>query len=379
MGHHIYLLLGQKVILAIWLAASLSCRGDSFPTSVIGWTSYGTETYPDLTNAVAITAGGSGGLVLTQDGQIVPLMERFDSDIVNALPPNLSNIVMISAGDDHGAALHADGSLTFWGTIPDTNTPPALTNLLSIDCGWGSNLGLLADGRVALWGFWYIDTSYPPELTNVVDVSAGHRHFVGLRGDGTVVTWGDTNMGATLVPPGLSNVTAISCGAYHTLALRGDGTVVAWGAIEPGLTNVPAEATNVVAIAAGYHHNLVLRSDGRAVVWGNESVRGPWTNYVSEFSNVVAIAAGDSYSLALLSSNGLFPAPRLTAPRLQQGMLRFQVPTLRGRRYFVEDTADLTTRRWQGRPAFAGSGAPRDLTIACGTNAQKHVRVRSQQ
>jgi hypothetical protein len=224
---------------------------------------------------------------------------------------------------------------------------------------------------VALWGFWYIDTNYPLELTNVVDVSAGHRHFAALRGDGTVVCWGYTNMGATAVPPGLSNVIAISCGGYHTLALRRDGTVVTWGG-SSGVTSVPSDASNVVAIAAGYLHNVALRDDGRVVLWGE-------TNFVSEFSNVVAIAAGLDYSLALVTTNAPLSRPCLAPPQLQQGMLRATVPTLRGRRYFVEETTALAMKVWQSCPVFAGTGAPHDFSTSCGTSAQKYVRVRCQQ
>ncbi len=363
---------------ALWSAAILACSGAGLNTSVVEVQFGATYTYPDLTNVVAIAAGGTGWLALTEDGQVRPVALYPGSFIVDDLPPGLSNIVMVSAGDEHGLALHADGTVTSWGGIPDTNTPAGLTNFLSVDCGWRSTLGLLADGRVALWGFWYIDTNYPAGLTNVVDVSAGYRHYAGLRGDGTVIAWGDNSRGAVEVPAGLSNVIAISCGGYHTLALRRDGTVIAWGDPDSGVTNVPAAATNVIAIAGGTRHDVALRKDGRMVVWGKD-MSGTPINYVSDFSNVVAIAAGHDYSLALVSPNTPFPAPKLTPPQLEQGRLRTCMSTVRGRRYFLEQCADLAANAWETFPVLVGSGATNDLSTACGTNTQKYLRVRSQQ
>ena len=358
----------------IQFTISLCCAAATHPnTAVVIWGSYGTYTIPDLTNAVAIAAGGTAGLALTEDGEVsaFPLGPP-DSLIIDYLPPGLSNIVMISAGDDHGFALGANGAVTSWGAIEDTNTPAGLTNFLSVDCGWGSNLGLLADGNVAVWGYHYIDTNYPPDLTNVVDISAGHRHFAALRGDGTVISWGYTNLGSTLVPPGLSNVTAISCGAYHTLALQRDGGVVAWGS-PASITNTPLEASNVVAIAAGYHQNLALRSDGRVVTWGSAPVS------VSEFSNVMAIAGGNSFIVALISSDPPWPVPELTRPRLQSGSFQTEIRAFRGRRYFLEQTTDLSTNVWDTSPGVAGSDQTHQFSAPSGTTGQKFLRLRSQQ
>jgi hypothetical protein len=367
--------ISATITLLVTVAACLGA--DDRTTSVIFWNQYGVYPQPQFSNAVAIAAGGSGALVLTDDGAVLPMQTGPNTLMLDYMPSGLSNAVMVSAGDEHGFVLHANSTVTSWGErVFSTNAEASLTNFVSIDCGWGSNLGLLSDGRVALWGYHYIDTNYPPELTNVVDVSAGHRHFAALRGDGTVVSWGNSKPGVTNVPSDLANVTAISCGAYHTLALRRDGSVVAWGESVSGKTNVSSMASNVVAVAAGYQHGLALRSDGHVVGWGSGFASG---GEVSSFSNVVSVAGGSTYSLAIVSSNSPAPSLELTQPSIEHGRLYATFSTQRGRRYFVEGSSDLATNSWQALPAIAGDGSVQQLTVPCETNSCQYFRVRSQQ
>src|ERR1044071_9428865 len=66
------------------------------------------------------------------------------SPLLTNIPPDITNAVALSAGGDHVLALNADGTLVAWGTntYGQTNIPRGLTNAIAIAAGSSHNLAL---------------------------------------------------------------------------------------------------------------------------------------------------------------------------------------------------------------------------------------------
>ena len=343
---------------AILLGLHPNARADS---TVVEWgdsISYDDTGVPaDLTNVVAVAAGGVHSLALSVDGTVIAWGLNWwgQTDV----PADLTNVVAVAAGWNHSVALKNDGTVIAWGdnSSGQTNVPPGLTNVVAVaaggentypwGAGWGHCLALRDDGTVVAWGANNDgQTNVPPGLDNVVMVAAGGSHCLALNGDGTVAAWGDNYQGQTNVPSGLTNVVAVAAGWNHSLALKNDGTVVAWGANSCGELDIPPGLSNVVAVAArsfgryypsqgGSQISLALTGDGTVVAWGgtwylatitiNNGYFGYFyqtnvyvpTTVPSGLSNVVVMAAGGDHNLALVGS-GL---PRLNLPLEARSLL----------------------------------------------------------
>ncbi len=226
------------------------------------------------------------------------------------VPPDLTNIVAISAGGDHVLALRGDGTLVAWGanTFGQTNIPPGLSNVVAIAAGFSHNLALRNDHTIVAWGLNTSgETNVPASLTNVVGIAAGTYHNLALSGDGTIMAWGSNVNGQTNVPPGLKNVVAIAADGTSSTALSADGAVVAWGS--SATTNVPAALSNAVGIASGDLLSIALLADGHISAWPASVGVGftfPSPLQISNtppsgLSNVVAIDAGAVHGVALTS------------------------------------------------------------------------------
>jgi alpha-tubulin suppressor-like RCC1 family protein len=354
------------------------------------------HTPPDLTNVVAIAAGGDFSLALQADGSLVawgkyslpaPVSNVIavatggfanaaltpEGKVINWgkstwVPTNLNQVTSISVAEgksgNHGLALKRDGTVAAWGNAPAndnfgyTNVPLGLNNIRAIAAGRYHNLALKSNGVVVSWGRNFNqESSVPFGLTNVIAIAAsgsiGHIGIAGgtdpddfgafnlaLKNDGTVTAWGGRNLyGETNVPAGLNDVMAIAAGGYHGLALRADRTVAAWGINLIGITNVPTDLTNVIAIAAGTAHSLALKSDGRVVAWGDNGYGQ--TNVPAGLSNVIAIAAGGSQNLALTADL-----------RIHSFGLSNQIPilgfqTFASQEYQVEYASNPSDANWQ--------------------------------
>jgi hypothetical protein len=233
------------------------------------------------------------------------------------IPANLTDVVAIAAGGAHSLALKGDGTVVAWGWngYGQTDVPSGLTGVVAISAGREYSLALKSDGTVVGWGSNSNgQTSIPSGLTNIVAISAGFRHSLALKGDGTVVGWGDNSSGEITIPSGLTNVIAIAAGAHYSLALKSDGTIAGWGLQSMGLSPIPSNATDVVAIAAGLYHNLLLKGDGTVVAWGFPSGYGENTTPPG-LTGVVAIASGHQFNLVLVSAD----MPLNTAPTANPG------------------------------------------------------------
>jgi alpha-tubulin suppressor-like RCC1 family protein len=266
---------------------------------VVGWgNNYAGETQApaDLTNAIAVSTGGSFTLALKTNGTVVGWGNNSLGQ--TSIPAGLSNVAAIAAGAEHSLALKSDGTIVAWGAdnFGQSTVPSGLDNVVAIAAGNQHSLVLKADGTVYAWGYnSYGETNIPKGLSNVVAISTYQLHNLALKSDGTVVVWGD-DPDWNAPPPGLSNVVAVSAGDWHNLALKSDGTVVAWGRSNTyGQQNVPAGLSNVVAIAVGSSHSLALKNDGTVVGWGYDLA----STIPRGLTNVTAISAGGSRSIAL--------------------------------------------------------------------------------
>jgi alpha-tubulin suppressor-like RCC1 family protein len=177
------------------------------------------------------------------------------------VPPDLTNAVAVSAGDYHCLALRTDGSVVAWGYGGDgrTTIPANATNVVAISAGAYHSLALRADGTVLGWGdnsFYGQATGVPGGppgivtnggqiLSNVVAIAAGSYCSLALKADGTIVEWGAVNV--TNIQA-VTNVVAITTYSEHAFAVKADRTVLSWGT-RGGAISVQQNATNVVAIS----------------------------------------------------------------------------------------------------------------------------------
>jgi len=212
-----------------------------------------------LTNVIGVAAGNFS-LILRAGGSPAALGD-------NRIPGDLSNVVAIAAGGFYSLALRLDGTVAAWSSSPwaETEVPAGLSNVVAIATGDGDyehSMALKRDGTVIVWGPGMPREKFvPAEVTNAVAIAAGSGHSLALKSDGTVVEWADSS--GRLVTLGgavLTNVTAISAASEYSLALRNDGTVVAWGnpqAYRP----VPAGLKGVVAITATKQFCLAITTN----------------------------------------------------------------------------------------------------------------------
>jgi alpha-tubulin suppressor-like RCC1 family protein len=273
------------ILVSAWIGLTLSAKAQSPGGTVLGW-GYNQTTPPvGLTNVSAVAVGGSGNLVLKNDGTVVGWGWT-------GLPGGLSNVVAVANGQDWSLALMSNGTLAASGSLPSD-----LTNVTAISVCSDYCLALKRDGSVDSWGVGFDGTFYvtpqpPADLTNAVAISAGQAHGVALRRDGTIVAWGSNVYGQTNVPSSLTNVVALAAGQYHTVALNADGSLTVWG-------NAPAPPaeTNVVAISSGAYFYLALMGDGTVSGWGVNADVPPG------LSGVVGVAAGGFDSAVVIETN----------------------------------------------------------------------------
>ncbi len=336
---------------------------------------------PQLTNAVAIAAGGYHSLALRADGSVFAWGDDFDGQA--DVPAGVGDAVGLAGGDYHSLALLADGSVSAWGAdyYGQATVPAEAANVVALAAGSWHSLALRADGTVVAWGddtWGQIDV--PASLSNVVAVAAGSHHSLALKGDGTVAAWGDNSdasgnyAGQSIPPWGLNRVVAVSAGGFHSVALKADGTVVAWGDNSQGQAAVPPGLSNVVAVAAGGTHTLALLQTGRVVAWGSD-LSGE-SSVATNLVNVTAIAAGAYHSLALVGQGA--PGARLTSPVLSGASFTVSVPTLRGKSYVLQYKASLNDSDWFSVAVIPGDGTVRTMTDPAASASPRFYRVRQQ-
>jgi len=205
-----------------------------------------TNVPASATNVIAISAGPHHALALRRDGTVVRWGRQTDK------MPNLTNIVAIAAGGsnfERNLALKRGGTVIAWGG--NYSEPPSgLTNVAAIAVGEHHSLALKYDGTVVGWG-----GNGSGEATGV---PTPERPWVTPGG---LVTLGGQV---------LTNVTAIAAGneygligsaCRYSLALQRDGSVAGWGVLAGHEVPVPIGLTNVTALAAGLNFCLAITTN----------------------------------------------------------------------------------------------------------------------
>jgi len=311
------------LLVIMGLVGFVQCGGAAGQVVAWGDNTYGqTSVPPDLTNAVAVAAGGSHSLALRDDGMVVAWGANWSGQA--SVPSGMTGVVAIAAGWDYSLALRSDGTVAAWGDNlqGQTEVPPGLTKVVGIACGYWHSLALVEGGTIVAWGGnTYGRTNVPPGLTNVVAIAAGGAHSLALRSDGTVAAWGLNDHSQTTVPPGLTNLVALAAGFDHSLGLRTDGTVAAWGWNQNGQATLPSGLSNAVAIAGGTWQSMALTASGAIVLWGDHGV----PPVPDGLSDVVAIDLISEHGVAIVSDG----SPMVTVHPFSQSIVTGHEATLR--------------------------------------------------
>ena len=359
-----------------------------------GNNTYGQTDVPtNLRNAIGIAAGLYHSMALLKDGSVVIWGQAPDWP-----PPDLSNVVAMAAGGvsstgaGNALALLGDGNLVAWGpSWYDQNAIPAeATNVIAIAAGGWHHLALFNDGSphigtspasqityvgtpvtlsAAVWGDppftfqWSCNGVDLPAATNATflisvaqtnhsgryqvvvgnplgQVSSREAVLVVLEGTPVIVeqpvditTWpggrvvfmvnstgpmpqffqwqfnGEDLVGATYADLILRNLPATYDGVYRVILRNSFGTTVsqdahlfilpiaAWGDDSAGQREIPNWLRHPVAISVGYVHSLAATGEGNVVAWGDNSFGQ--CDVPPELAEVIAVAAGADHSLAL--------------------------------------------------------------------------------
>jgi alpha-tubulin suppressor-like RCC1 family protein len=259
-----------------------------------------------LSNIIAASAGKSFSLALKNDGTAWAWGSNYSgklgtsavSDDKNHPVPakvlQLTNAVAISAGGNHSMALKKDGTVWTWGSnysgqlgygndnwskVP--KQVKGLTGVIAISAGQRHSMALKKDGTVWIWGYndfgslgnGNMDNQYAPVkvigLKDIISISAGNDTSIALKKDGTVISWDGYTDALSTGGKNLKDIIAVSAGSLHNLALKKDGTVWIWG-------NDDSYSSKSVAVQVPYIENIknidagdhsFLATSGSADMW----------------------------------------------------------------------------------------------------------------
>ncbi|MEQ1862581.1 MAG: HYR domain-containing protein [Chthoniobacteraceae bacterium] len=271
--------------------------------------------------AVAVAASISSFYAVLDNGRVVAWGSNGSGQLGNntttaSVTPveihNLSDVVAISAGGGRPLALKGDGTVVIWGGgVSASAIVPAavsgLSNVSAVAASSAHRLALMADGTVRAWG-------------------ANSKGQLGINSTAA-------SQASPALVAGLSSVTQIAAGAEHSVALRDDGTVWTWGAGDKGqlgdglgqMSRAPVQVPGIagaVEIAANGGHTLVRLADGSVRAFGNNTngELGDGTKLnrfspvaVGGIANCTAIDGATDKSF-FLTEDGSTGAPTLIAP-----------------------------------------------------------------
>jgi len=284
----------------VWVVGVLVLMLAALPAQagyIVGWGEdvSGRLDVPDGDDFVAVSAGGSHGLALREDGS---LAAWGNNDLGQCDVPAGSDFIDIASGEFHSIALRSDGSVVNWGYYEPPSgglepMPQPDGSFVRIDAIRNSDGGVLSDGSLAVWGYDWSTVAG----NEFVDIDLGEIHSLALRSDGSVAAWGNNGFGACDVPE-IYDFVAIAAGSSFSLGLRADDSLIAWGSEGGGVLDVP-EGTDFTAISAGLGQALALRSNGTIANWGVNSY-GFAVPEIPDDMCYVAIDAGYNYNLAIV-------------------------------------------------------------------------------
>lgn len=329
----------RKKLFSLFIA--LFFAGTILPASVVSYSkpvfAADTPFQSGGASLSTVSAGLAHSLALSSDGTVWAWGDNSEgqlgnnrSDLQKSPTPvqvsDLTNVVAVAAGGAHSLALKKDGTVWGWGNN-------------EYGQGGFGKVELLAGGPDYYMPDQFLRSYTPLQvqgLTDIIAIAAGMDYSLALKADGTVWSWGsnpygrqltNTSGGFTNTPAQvqidsyghkLTDITKISAGSAFGLALKKDGTVWTWGGLlvdDEGVHNSVATAqqvfslTDVVSISAGYNHSLALKSDGTVWGWGSNELfqlgdRNTGENWstplqISGLNHVHAIVAGTYLSLVL--------------------------------------------------------------------------------
>ena len=257
-----------------------------------------------LSGIVSVAVGDWNAIALADDGSVYawgylpgsePQSARFPILVPDAGGAGvLSNAVAISAGGNWGAVLTQDGRVVTWGSN-NFNSSSAL--------GQGSTASIVVSP-----GFVIDDATRAP-ISDIVALSAGYRFGLALTSGGEVFAWGYNSSGqlgqntsSSSATRGalkvkntdnttvLKDIAMVAAGGNHALAVDTAGRVFSWGLANDGQLgdgpNRPVvnesrlprpvvsevgilQLSNVAMVATGYNHSLALSKDGGLLIWGD--------------------------------------------------------------------------------------------------------------
>ena len=296
------------------------------------------------TTYASIAVSRSGGLALTQDGEVLSTEREMKAIFHEA--------ISICCAWEHGLILKNDGTVFEVGYNHDRiSRVIGLDGIVAISCSRRNNLVLRNDGKVLAWGpndegqlgngtsAVHSSSSVPVQVIRLEDVSAisaGGVHSLALKKDGTVWAWGyngngqlgngsNENSNVAVQVSGLNDVTAISSGHLHSLAKQTDGVVWAFGWNKAGQLGdgtkinknrpvIATELSGAISISAGYDHSLGLKGDGTVLACGRHHEN------IKELLDVKLITAAD-HSIFLMNDGSVkqfrckIPEPRTLSRR----------------------------------------------------------------
>ena len=280
----------------------------------------------------------------------------------------ITDAVAVTLGGSHSCALHASGQVSCWGRdaagqLGDgsvrtgrTATPVFATGLMDIDvlsaggdttCAvhsggkvscWGSNRdGQLGNGTSGEMGGNAHEPGLVMNLSDAVDVSVGNNHVCAQRLGGELVCWGQNSQGqlgdntttdsalpVTVMGP--TTMRSVSAGSAHTCAIDdSDGEVYCWGlnsagAVGDGTMTQRRTVPTLVPGLTGVRqvdvdaHSCALLSNRTVQCWGNGRVGqiGDGTRddrlspvTVGGLIDVDLVSAGASHACALGQTGSL--------------------------------------------------------------------------
>ena len=234
--------------------SALILAGTLLPASVVSYSkpvfAADVPVQTGSASLATVSAGLVHSLALSSDGTVWAWGDNSEgqlgnnqSELHNSSTPvhvsDLTDVIAVAAGGAHSLALKNDG--TVW--------------------GWGNNeYGQGGFGKVELKAggpdYYMPDQflkSYTPVqvqgLSDVIAIAAGMDYSLALKADGTVWAWGSNPYGQQLTNSSggfsnipsqieidsnghkLTDITKISAGSAFALALKKDGTVWTWGGL----------------------------------------------------------------------------------------------------------------------------------------------------
>ena len=245
-----------------------------------------------ITDATAVTTGLWHTCALRSSGEVscwgrnhdgqLGIGETGDDVAVSTVPVpvlDITDAVAVSAGGEHTCAVHATGEVSCWGD------------------NFGGELGNGQDGNE----FDSAAPVRVAGITDAIDVATGEWHTCVLRESGNMSCWGDNTYGqlgggdalfltanqtfsnSPLDVLGIEDATSISTGSGFTCATQRGGEAFCWGRNNVGQLGSPdsqnfdlgltptrvSDIEDAVSVSAGTTHACLLRESGEVSCWGS--------------------------------------------------------------------------------------------------------------